>query len=97
MTTILNTFEDTWETCIDTIDDLKSTDIPTTVTGTLNLWNKSVTILPEKFSSLQYALGKCLGRDTEDIIIKQEGNKYYLDCYHHDGINHFIIELNENL
>lgn len=68
-------------------------NVPVVITGSLGLWDGRHEIKPVKCDTLQEALGKCCNDDIEDIEIYEDryGN-FLLNCYHHDGTNHFLIK-----
>ena len=97
METLFNSFEDDWDFWSEIQESLDSIDGSVTVSGTLGLWDGTHEIVPEEFDSISVALDKCLGHDTEDVVLKycSADNYYVLDCTHHDGTNKFIIKINE--
>lgn len=94
MSVLFNSFEDDWDSWNNVRESLDSISNSVTVSGVVNLWDGPHSIYPENFSSIEIALNKCLGKDIDEFILRLEDNVYKLDCYHHDGINHFNIELN---
>lgn len=62
------------------------------ILGTLGLWNGRHEIEPCVCSDIEKAINKCIGK-ADDFCIKQEKGYIFVDAYHHDGTNNFIIKL----
>lgn len=84
---------DNWDEIQESLDCI---DGSVTITGTLGLWNGTHEIIPVECESLSEAITKCIGRDTENLVIKEDENKYYVSCSHYDGTNRFTITFTEN-
>ncbi len=93
MTVLFNSFEDDWDSWSELQESFDCIDQAVEVSGTLGLWDGKHELAPMHFECLTEAIDQCIGSDTEDIIFKYDDEYYYLDCYHHDGINHFIIKI----
>lgn len=93
MKLLFDSFENNWEEWSEIKESLDCIPNSCEITGTLGLWNGVKTIEPVICDNISDAIDKCLGRDTEDIIFRISDNTYYLDAYHHDGINSFTIKI----
>lgn len=91
MDILFNSFEDDWDSWSEIQESLDCINGPVIITGTLGLWHGIKEIIPTECDNIFNAINKCLNQDIDDIIIKYDNNKYILDCYHHDGINHLIL------
>lgn len=91
---LFNSFEQDWDKWAELTEELDCIDESVKITGTLGLWNGVHEIIPVECNTISEAIDKCIGRDTNDIIFKTDDKDYYIDCYHHDGVNKFKIELN---
>lgn len=92
METLFNSFEEDWYFWSEIQESLDSINDSIKITGTLGLWDGNHEIFPVEVDSINEALEKCISSDIDNIVLKHNNDKYELDCYHHDGINHFILE-----
>lgn len=95
MKTLFDSFKEDWYSWSELLEALDSIPNSVTITGTLGLWDGTKEIVPVECKCLSEAIDKCLGTDTNDIVLSYENNQYFLDCSHHDGTNHFTITLND--
>lgn len=96
MEILFDSFKQDWDEWAELIEELDNINESVKITGTLGLWNGIHEIIPVKCDTISEAINKCIGRDTNDIIFKADNESYYIDCYHHDGINKFKIKINDN-
>lgn len=94
---IFNSFEQDWDTWSEIIEELDNINNSVIITGTLSLWDLTHEINPVECNTLSEAIDKCIGRDTDNIIFKSDNENYYIDCYHHDGVNKFKIEIQNDI
>lgn len=94
--TLINTteFTDT-NTCEFEIEyfyeNLQDLEGPWKIEGSLGLWDGRHQIVPEVWDgSLAGAIAKC-AENMDNIIVKTDGEIYFVDGIHHDGTNQFVI------
>lgn len=93
MDILFDSFDSDWEDWTELTEQLNCINDPVKITGTLGLWNGTHEIEPVECNNMTEAINKCLGRDTDAIIFKFDGENYYIDCVHHDGTNKFKLEI----
>lgn len=61
------------------------------IEGSCGLWYGRRTIVPVMCSSLTKAINKCWG-NSNDIEVTFQDGVFFVNAYHHDGINAFTIK-----
>ncbi len=80
------------------IDELTYNNLGTlecVITGVLGLWDGKHTIQPV-YDNLGQCITKCVN-DSDEVEIYEEDGELKIDAYHHDGTNHFTINLENGL
>lgn len=67
---------------------------PVIVTGTLNLWDGPEVVKPKVFKDLPSAVERCL--EESNLIYEDEDGDLHIEAHHHDGVNHFLLQVYED-
>lgn len=92
---IINNIEQELDIFMDEITYNHLGELECVITGVLGLWDGKHTIQPT-YANLAQCITKCL-RDSDGAKIYEEDGILKIDDYHHDGVNHFEINLESGL
>ena len=84
-----------WECFIDNVTYSNLGTLECVITGDLGLWDGKHTIQPV-YANLGQCITKCVSNGDEVEIYEEDG-ELKIDAYHHDGTNHFTINLESGL
>lgn len=84
-----------WDCFIDEITYNKLGTLECVIEGVLGLWNGKYTIIPTN-DILTNCITRCIG-ESDEVEIYEEDGVLKIDGYHHDGCNHFTINLANGL
>jgi hypothetical protein len=92
---IINYINQDWDCFIDEITYSKLGALECVIEGVLGLWNGKYTIIPTN-DILTNCITRCIG-ESDEVEIYEEDGVLKIDGYHHDGCNHFTINLASGL
>ena len=80
-----------WDDFMENLPYMFGNDCYWMITGHLGLWNGTHDVYPTMEKSLEDAIRACIGRSTDDVIIKRKDNMLIVVGLHHDGRNYFEL------
>lgn len=92
---MLENINQDWECFIDEITCNNLGTLECVIEGVLGLWDGKHTIIPTN-DILTNCITRCIG-DSDEVEIYEEDGILKIDAYHHDGTNHFTINLESGL